>query len=358
MITGQLAPATVRAPGELPTAEPMVRIEALEKRFPVRTGWRALLRRPLHRELVTVLDAVSLEIQPGEFFGLLGPNGAGKSTLFRILSTLVVPDGGQAWIAGHEIRRQPAAVRRLLTPVVPEERSLNWRLSAHQNMTVYAALHGVHGAEADRRIQELLAVVDLSDTGAKMVAEFSSGMRQRLLLARALLARPRVLLLDEPTRSLDPISARQFRRFLREEIVGRQGCTVLLATHNAEEALDLCTRVGVLNRGRLLATGAPDQLARRYAEDRYQLRLRGTADHALDDLGKRGSVRHVQRLDIDSDGWTVVEVGIPGGAQEAAAVLAVLTAGGADVALFERVRFSLADLIENIVAGSAARGEA
>jgi ABC-2 type transport system ATP-binding protein len=349
MTARQLAPAPIRPPAAVAAAEAIVRIDALGKRYPARPGWRALLRHPVRRELVTVLDAVSFEVRPGEFFGLLGPNGAGKTTLFKVLSTLVVPDSGRAWIAGHEISRDPGAVRRLLTPVVPEERSLNWRLTASQNMAVYAALHGLRGAEGRRRTAELLEVVELDAAGEKLVAEFSSGMRQRLLLARALLARPRVLLLDEPTRSLDPISARRFRQFLREEIVGRQDCTVLLATHNAEEAFELCDRVGVLHRGRLLATGAPDELARRFTEDRYRLLVRGAAAGLLSELQAREAVRVVAVHDIDEAGWTPVDLCIAGGPDGAARMLTELTIHGADVALLERVRFALADLIERIV---------
>jgi ABC-2 type transport system ATP-binding protein len=349
MSATQLAPVPGALRTTATTVESIVRIEGLHKRFPRRAGWRALLRHPRRREMVTVLDDVTVDIRQGEFFGLLGPNGAGKTTLFKTLSTLVWPDGGSAWIAGHEIRRDPAAVRRVLTPVVPEERSLNWRLSARQNLALFATLHGLSGAEAERRIAELLDAVELQDAGAKLVAEFSSGMRQRLLLARALLARPRVLLLDEPTRSLDPISARRFRAFLRDDIAGRHGCTVLLATHNAEEALELCDRVGVLHHGRLLAVGAPAELARRFGEDRYRLVLRDAPTGLLPALERKGDITKAVEQPPELPGWTTVELGIAGGPQGAADLLAGLTAAGASVALLERIRFTLADLIESIV---------
>jgi ABC-2 type transport system ATP-binding protein len=350
--TGQLARAPAQRHASRPEA--VVRVEGLVKRFPKRPGWRALLRHPLTREYATVLDAVTLEVAAGEFFGLLGPNGAGKTTLFKILSTLVEPDAGRAWVNGFEVRAEPAAVRLQLAPVVPEERSLNWRLTGRQNLAVYGALHGLHGAASRRRIAELLAVVELEPAADRMVAEYSSGMRQRLLLARALLARPRVLLLDEPTRSLDPVSARGFRAFLRDEVVGRQGCTVLLATHSPEEAFELCGRVGVLDRGRLLATGAPDALAHRYAGDRYRLTLRGAADGVLGALEAEGRLRLVVEgggAAPEADGWRTREATVADGAAGAAAVVAALTTAGVEVALVERVRFTLADLIESIVGG-------
>lgn len=340
------APAPGRAMG---IEDPIVRIEGLTKRFPRRTGWRALLRHPRTRELVTVLDSVTFEVRKGEFFGLLGPNGAGKTTLFKTLSTLVLPDAGTASIAGHEVRRDPAAVRRVMAPVVPEERSLKWRLSARQNLELYASLYGLRQRDRDRRVDELLDVVGLQDTGRKMVAEFSSGMRQRLLLARALIARPRVLLLDEPTRSLDPVAARRFRTFLRQEIVGQHGCTVLLATHNAEEALELCDRVGVLHQGRLLAQGPAATLARRCGEGRFRLLLRNPPTGLLLALDDRGVIADVAAAEAADDGWTQVELTIPLGHEGAGTLITQLTAAGVAVALLEPVRVGLADLIERIV---------
>src|SRR5262245_8535234 len=231
---------TVYAP---PAPAPVVRVAGLTKAFTKRRGLREMLRSPRARERATAVESVSCEIAPGEFFGLLGPNGAGKTTLFKMLATVLLPDAGTATIDGHDVVRDSAAVRRVLTPAVGDERSLQWRLSARENLELFAALLEVPRREQRSRIDGLLAEVGLADTGAKLVGAFSSGMRQRLLIARALLARPKVLLLDEPTRSLDPISARAFRTFLRDEIAGRRNCAVLLATHNAEEAFDLCDRV-------------------------------------------------------------------------------------------------------------------
>jgi ABC-2 type transport system ATP-binding protein len=327
----------------------VVDVQRLSKSFPVRRTWGAALRRPLRRELTPGLQGVTLQVYEGEFFGLLGPNGAGKTTLFKILSTLVLPDEGSATVWGHDVVGDEVAVRGLLTPVLTNERSLNWRLTARENLDLFAALHGLRGGEQRSRVDEVLQAVDLTDTGRKPVGKFSSGMKQRLMIARALLSRPRVLLLDEPTRSLDPISARAFRQFLREEIAGRQGCTVLLATHNTEEALNLCNRVGVLNRGRLLAVGAPEQLGRQLADERYLLWTRQPRHAALAALGERGLADDLVVHDGEEDGWSRVELRIPGGMDRAAEVLDLLTCAGVPVARFEPVRLSLADLIERTV---------
>ncbi len=329
--------------------EPIVRLDGLTKRFPVRRGWRETLRRPGSTEWAEVVHDVSFEITAGECFGLLGPNGAGKTTLFKMLATLVLPDEGTATVAGFDLVHQAAEVRRLLTPVIADERSLYWRISARENLRLFAALHGLHGTAAASRIEELLAIVQLADT-PKMVGMYSSGMKQRLLIARALIARPRILLLDEPTRSLDPVSARGLRTFLRDEIAGRQGCTIFLATHSTEEALELCDRVAVLDRGRVRATGPAARLAADLGEGRHRFWLRGDTRQALAALVAQGLARNIADPSIDSDGWVSVEMDIDGGMGASAAVVAVLTRSRVAVGRVEPVRLGLADLIERIVA--------
>jgi ABC-2 type transport system ATP-binding protein len=324
-------------------------LDGLTKRFPIRRGWGDMIRHPLRREYAPVVQGVSCEVPEGEFFGLLGPNGAGKTTLFKMLATLILPDRGTAVIAGHDVVQEPAAVRRMLAPVIADERSLYWRLTAQRNLELYGALQGMSAHDARARAAELLDVVGLDSTGEKIVASFSSGMKQRLLIARALIARPKVLLLDEPTRSLDPLSARAFRTFLREQIVGEQGCTVLLATHNAEEALDLCNRVAVLDHGRLLATGTTEQLAQEIGDERYRLWTREPVHPGIAALAERGILRGVASRGSDEPGWVRIEMEIPGGLDRAAQVMAFLVEQGVVVGRFERVALSLADLIERIV---------
>ncbi|HEY9480190.1 MAG TPA: ABC transporter ATP-binding protein, partial [Gemmatimonadaceae bacterium] len=265
------------------------------------------------------------------------------------LATLVLPDSGSATIAGFDVVQDAREVRHVLSPVIADERSLYWRLTARDNLELYGALQGLARSAARARAGELLEVVGLADTGEKMVGSFSSGMKQRLLIARALIAFPRVLLLDEPTRSLDPLSARRFRAFLREEITGRQGCTVLLATHNAEEALELCDRVAVLNRGRLLAAGTAQSIASEMGDDRYRLWTSDPGHPAIAALAERGVVGEITTSGSDGSGWTVLEMDVPGGMERSAQVVAFLTEQGVPIARFEYVELSLADLIERVV---------
>ena len=329
-----------------------VSIDQLTKRFPNRRGMRELLSGARRRE-TTVVDRVSFDVAVGEVFGVLGPNGAGKSTIFRMLSTMVAPDGGTATVSGQDISLEPSRVRATLAAVSSDERSLNWRLSGRENLLLFAALHNVPRNETEALVTSMLRTVGLDGTGNKMVAAFSSGMRQRLLIARALLARPKVLLLDEPTRALDPISAQEFRQFLRTELVDRQRCTILLATHNADEALGFCDRVVVLNRGRVLATGTATELKARFSEERYRIWTTDPDHGCFSQLETLGMIRHVTNGGQGLDGWFVVDCAIPGDPSSTASVLQYLLNCGVRVARLERVEPSLAELIAGIIGATA-----
>src|SRR5918992_1253507 len=203
----------------------------LGKRYTLGQGFRDLL--PLRRrQQVEVLRDVNLQISPGEIFGILGPNGAGKTTLLKILGTLVLPTAGQALVMGLDVVEEPELVKEALTYAVSEERSLDWRLTGRQNLHYFAALSNIPGREAKQRIAGLLDLLDLGGAADRRVMYYSTGMRQKLILARTLLADPEVLLLDEPARSIDPLMASALWQFVRAQLVDRQGKTVIMATHN------------------------------------------------------------------------------------------------------------------------------
>ena len=333
---------------------PLVSVRALTKRFRVRRSFREVARNPLTRALQTSLDDVSFDVQAGEFFGLLGPNGAGKTTLLKILATFILPDEGEVRIDGYDVTRDPDAVRARVAPVIANERSLYWRLTARENLELFAHLWRVPAGDVSQRIREVLDVVGLTDTGRKMVGQFSSGMLQRLLIARALLPQPRVLLLDEPTRSLDPVSAREFRRFLREELTARRNCAVIIATHNADEALELCTRVGVMNAGKLLAIGTARDLVHRVGEDRYVVWTQTPNHPALRGFGRADVLTTEESV---RSGWTPVSVRAVGGERASAEVLAELVQAGVPISRFERANVSLAELIEAVIRTAPDQGD-
>ncbi|MFZ2088015.1 MAG: ATP-binding cassette domain-containing protein, partial [Desulfobaccales bacterium] len=208
-----------------------------------------------HYQDIVALEDVSLEIEAGEIFGLLGPNGAGKTTLIKILTGLGRPTRGQASIAGFDVVRQPLEVKKLIG-VSPQEINLDKELTAYENLLIYGKLHRV--PDLMERIRELLELGELSQRAHHRVREFSGGLQRRLLMLRAIMSRPRVLFLDEPTVGLDP----QVRRTLWDLITQfkGEGITVLLTTHYIEEAEILCDRVGILNRGRLISLDTPQAL--------------------------------------------------------------------------------------------------
>jgi ABC-2 type transport system ATP-binding protein len=327
----------------------LVRVDGLVKSFIARRPWLSVLRHPFRHERIEVLRGISLEIKAGEFFGLLGPNGAGKTTLFKILATLILPDAGMVEVAGADAVIDPATVRRVLTPVIADERSLYWRLTGLQNLELFASLYGIEAADQTRVATELLDKVGLTHAANQMVGTYSSGMKQRALIARALLSRPSVLLLDEPTRSLDPVSARDFRRFLRDEVVGRQGCTVILATHDADEALELCDRLAVLDRGRLVAQGTARELAAIAGENRYRLVV--APNHVTDalDIMRLSAHTAFTCCGVSEEGWAVLEGEIRGGAPSCAELMRRLAGDGVSVAQLAQIPLSLADLLERLV---------
>ncbi len=257
---------------------------SLTKRFSQATSYRALLR-PLRREEILAVDKVSLQIEEGELFGLLGPNGAGKTTLVKMLCTLILPSQGRALVCGKDVVAESSAVKPLIGLIDCQERSFFWRLSGRQNLQFFAALYGLRNAVAGQRIDELLALVGLSEDGDHRFMSYSSGMRQKLAVARGLLSNPRVIFMDEPTRSLDPVIARDLRTFIRKTLVDQLGHTVVLVTHRLEEAEELCDRVAIMSHGQIIACGPAAEIKRRIsARQKYSLRTRNLPTHALDRL--------------------------------------------------------------------------
>lgn len=211
-----------------------------------------------HYQEIVALDDLTLQINSGEIFGLLGPNGAGKTTLIKILTGLTRPTKGWAKIAGFDVVRQPLEVKRLIG-VSPQEINLDKELTAYENLLIYGKLHQVPDIKS--RIRTLLETGDLTERAHHRVREFSGGMQRRLLMLRAIMSRPQVLFLDEPTVGLDPQIRRQLWDFITQ--FRSDGITVLLTTHYIEEADILCDRVGILNRGRLIALDTPQALKAR-----------------------------------------------------------------------------------------------
>jgi len=261
----------------------MLTVEHVDKSFPTAHGFGALARtltgRPVSRR--QVLFDVTLSVGRGELFGLLGPNGAGKSTLLKLLSTLTTPDRGRLTIDGIDVAAHPLQAKRRIALCTSDERSFYFRLTARQNLEFFGALMGLSGAKLRRRIDECSALVDMREHLDTVFGGFSSGMRVRLTVARALLSDPGIMFFDEPTRAVDPVHAEEIRALIRRRLVEESGKTVILATNLLDEAWELCDRVAIVNRGRVVALGPPRELD---AELDAVVRYRVTLDHVDDEL--------------------------------------------------------------------------
>jgi ABC-type multidrug transport system ATPase subunit len=242
---------------------PAISVDSLDKSFPpARSGWRALLQ-PFEKASVAALAAVSFEVREGESVALLGANGAGKSTLLRIVATLLLPTAGRARVAGYDTITQSRDVRRHLGYHAGTDHGLYPRLTARQNLLFFGQLNGLSRSTARERIGALTRQFVLGEFLDRQVRTLSSGTVQRLSLARALLHRPRVLLLDEPTRSIDVIAAAEFRRFLKTQILRPGSTSILFASHTLPEVESLADRIAVIDHGRLLACDSLSALKQR-----------------------------------------------------------------------------------------------
>ena len=225
---------------------PVIQISALTRRFGE----------------TNAVDQLTLDVHAGEIFGFLGHNGAGKTTTVRLLNGVLEPTSGKAKVLGLDVQTDGPAVRAR-TGVLTETPSLDERLTARDNLSFYADLYNIPRPEVPERVDSLLTEFELGERADEKVGGYSKGMKQRLALARALLHKPEVLFLDEPTAALDPVAARHVNTLV-ETLARREGCTVFLCTHNLVEAQRLCNRVAVMQHGNLVALGTPSELTRQY----------------------------------------------------------------------------------------------
>lgn len=234
-----------------------IAVENLEKYFPpAQSGWRSLLH-PFSAHTVCALAGVSFAVERGEAVALVGHNGAGKTTLMRVLATLVVPTRGRATLYGFDVAREPERARQQLGYHTGGDEGFYGRLSGRENLAFFAAMNNLTGEDARAKIASAADRMGLSADLDRQVRTYSTGMRHSLGLARALLHGPAVLLLDEPTRSLDPLAAADFRHLLKDDIVRRRGGTLLFASHTLSEVEYIADRIVLLDHGKMIACDSP-----------------------------------------------------------------------------------------------------
>jgi ABC-2 type transport system ATP-binding protein len=259
-------------------SQPVIEVTDLCRSYTARTG----IRRRASREIQAV-RGVSFSVERGELFGLLGPNGAGKTTTIKMLITLLLPTGGSARVLGHDVVKDPRAVRQRVGYVFGGDRGVYERLSALDNLRYFAELYAVPPREQKQRIGELLELVGLTGRERERVEGYSRGMRQRLHIARGLLNNPEVLFLDEPSIGIDPVGARELRATVAALV--ERGTTVLLTTHYMFEADELCDRIAVIAEGQIVATGTPAELKSRVVDGRVvEVEVYGVPDRIVNDV--------------------------------------------------------------------------
>ena len=210
---------------------------------------------------MTAVDHLNLKIRKGELFGLLGRNGAGKTTLVKVLCTLLPPDEGTASVNGFDVVKQQMQVKRSIGTIFSVgERGFFWRLTGYGNLEFYASIYNVPRHGRRERIMDVLDLLGMKDNAFQVFQKYSGGMKRKLALARALLPDPPILLLDEPTTGLDVVSSRSIRDFIRNDLSKKAGKTVLYTTHYIEEAAQICDKIAILQKGRLIALNTPDAL--------------------------------------------------------------------------------------------------
>ncbi|QMU69060.1 ABC transporter ATP-binding protein [Streptacidiphilus sp. P02-A3a] len=335
------------APGTAATASPASRTRPSARPTAPSAPQPAVLARDLVKtyqvkgrsEAVRALDGLSITVEPGIVFGLLGPNGAGKSTTVKILTTLAAADSGSATVAGLDVARDPAAVRRAIG-VVAQRSGADPVATGRENLLLQGRLYGLRGTELDRRADELLDRFELSGAGRRQVKTYSGGMQRRLDVALGLVHRPQVLFLDEPTTGLDP----EARTAMWEEITrlaGDEGLTILLTTHYLEEADRLAARLAIVDRGRVVVEGTPDSLKGELHGDAVHVELRETAADGLPLYELLGRIPGIREITVDG---RRVSARADDGAAAVPAVLAALDQAGRTAASVTVARPSLDDV--------------
>lgn len=252
----------------------------------------------MKKQEIVALNNLNFQVPRGIVFGLLGPNGAGKTTTIRVLATLLTPDSGEARVLGFNVVSEAAKVRKRIGLILSGERGLYGRLTGRENLRYFAALNHLSSDQSRRRVKEVLDIVGLTGAKDRPVEQYSRGMKQRLHVARGLLADPEILFMDEPTIGLDPIGAQELRQMIPELV--RQGKTILLTTHYMSEADELCDQIAIIDKGTIIASGTPSEIKRRFSKVAVlEVILRQSQVNAVGDLSQIPAIKHVTSI---SDG--------------------------------------------------------
>jgi ABC-2 type transport system ATP-binding protein len=322
----------------------VISIDHISKAFPVPlVRLKKIFRRPV-KPPVQALSDVSLEVHAGEIFGLIGRNGAGKTTLTKIIATLVQPTSGQVTVNGFDSVREDEKVRAQVGLATAEERSFYWRLTVEQNLMFFARLYGLSDLLARRRIIELVEQFELKELVSRRFGELSTGNKQRMAFARAMLSKPPVLLLDEPTRSLDPLAAARMRALISRLAGSDPPVTILLTSHNLTEVEELCARIAIITQGRIRALGTPKEMRAEHRQtERVQLKVGGISP----ERARQALLARFGQLDYEEEGQTLtISLTRDANDDRLDSVVRALQAEGASLFSVETERATLLEVLE------------
>lgn len=326
-----------------------IRTDKLGRIYKIRGG-----KKTEPRELVALRD-VNVEIKRGELFGLLGPNGAGKTTLIKILTTLLAPTSGTAWVAGLDVEKEPARIRSRINMVSGGESSGYGLLTVRENLWMFSQFYGLDSGLANQRIKQLLEVVGMGDRLNTKSSDLSTGLRQKMNIVRGFLTDPEVLFLDEPTLGLDVGAARDVRKFIRQWIDRDSTRTLLLTTHYMVEADELCDRVAIINEGRVLACDTPSNLRHSLQRDAiFRLEVSPLDGMGVESLRSLPGVK--QLVPREKDGSVVLEF-ILTEEPVLGAVVNTLTVSDIQILNLEKREPTLEDVFVDLVGRSMAEVE-
>lgn len=276
--------------------ESLIKVEGLVKTYITKESQGLLSSK---RKEVHALQNVSFEVHEGEVFGLLGPNGAGKTTLIKILTTLLLPDAGRASLFGYDVVNQPNEVKKRIGVMLMGERTLYWKLTGRENLKLFGRLYKVQEKELEENIEEIIDFLGMGDFADRLVETYSSGQKVMLAFAKSLVNDAPLLFLDEPTVTLDPKKRIEVRRKIKQ--LTSEGKTIFLTTHLMYEADELCDRVAIMDNGKIMAIGPPDEL-KATLEAEYSLVVEFTGGDV-----KRLTQRIEEKENVSKTAWTTVE---------------------------------------------------
>jgi ABC-2 type transport system ATP-binding protein len=327
-----------------------IKTEALGRVYKIRGAKKA------EAQTRTALTDINLEVPKGEFFGLLGPNGAGKTTLIKILVTLLTPTTGHAYVAGFDVARDSQKVRPRINMVSGGESSGYGLLTVRENLWMFGQFYGMDSKSTWKRVDELLEIVGLKDRANTRSSDLSTGLRQKMNIARGFVTDPDVVFLDEPTLGLDVGASRDIRNFVRAWMAARPNRTVLLTTHYMAEADELCDRVAIINAGKVLACDSPNVLKKRLQQDAiFHLDVSPLKNGALNAFNALPGVR--QATHLAQDGNSQLEL-ILTEDDALGSVMNTLTAQGAHILNLQKREPTLEDVFVDLVGLSISEAEA